>query len=212
MYSPEPIDKGAFTQKFDQTYGRMARIYDVVVKVFPIWRNWITQAVPHIVGSKVLEISFGTGYLLTQYAHQYDTYGIDYNWALTHIARQNLERAGMQASLQQADVAHLPYRSEMFDTVINTMAFTGYPDGAKAMAEIYRVLKPTGRLLLVDINYPQDRNGLGMALTRFWANSGDLIRDMNQLLEDAGFRYRDEEIGGFGSVHLYVGTKGKSLN
>ena len=67
-----------------------------------------------------------------------------------------------------------------------------------------RVLRPGGRLVLVDISYPKNYNRLGVALTRFWMASGDIIRDMGALFEESGWVYREEEIGGFGSVHLYV--------
>ena len=207
MYSPEPKDKKAFTQKYDQAYGSFAKGYDWIVKVLPVWRNWISRAIPHIVGPDVLEVSFGTGYLISQYASQFNTFGIDYNWELTTIAQQNLQKAGAQAQIQQADIEYLPYPKESFNTVINTMAFTGYPDGFSALTEIQRVLKPDGRFVLVDIDYPQDQNWLGVQSTRLWATLGDIIRDMDALFEQAGLRFTEEEIGGFGSVHLYIATK-----
>ena len=207
MYSTEPLDKEGYTEQFDQAYSRFAKLYGLMVKWFPLWRNWISHTTPHILGPNVLEISFGTGYLLAQYANKYKTYGVDYNWELSLLAQQNLRKNGARASIQQADVKHLPYRSESFDTVVNTMAFTGYPDGQKAIAEIHRVIKKDGRLVLIDINYPKDQNWLGMQSTRFWASAGDIIRDMGNLLEGTGFEYTDNEIGGFGSVHLYVATK-----
>lgn len=207
MYSTEPTHTKQYSQQFDQVYGRLAKVYDVAVKLFPLWGKWISQAIPHIIGPRVLEISFGTGYLLSQYAGYYETYGIDYNWEMTGIARQNLQKMGAQAAIQQADVAHLPYRSESFNTVVNTMAFTGYPDGQAALAEIYRVLQRNGRFVLVDINYPGDHNWLGVKLTRLWASTGDIIRDLGALFDWAGFNYEEREVGGFGSVHLYVATK-----
>jgi ubiquinone/menaquinone biosynthesis C-methylase UbiE len=207
MYSIEPEDKKAFTQKFDQAYGKFAKTYDWVVKVLPIWRNWISTAIPHLVGPDILEVSFGTGYLISKYAEQFNTFGIDYNWELACIARKNLYQAGCLAHLQQADIEYLPYAEETFDTVVNTMAFTGYPDGEKALVEIHRVLKPQGRFILVDIDYPQEQSWLGNQITRFWAASGDILRDMKSLFNQIGFEYTDQEIGGFGSVHLYIATK-----
>ena len=206
-YSSEPLDKVGYTEKFDQSYSRFARLYDLVVRWLPLWRNWISQALPHIQGPDVLEISFGTGYLLTQYAGKYRTFGIDYNWELCRLAQNNLGKTGLHAFIQQADVQHLPYRTASFDTVVNTMAFTGYPDGHSAMIEIHRVIKKEGRLVLVDINYPEDKNWLGMRLTRSWEAAGDIIRDMDYLFEYTGFDYTEREIGGYGSVQLYIATK-----
>jgi ubiquinone/menaquinone biosynthesis C-methylase UbiE len=87
------------------------------------------------------------------------------------------------------------------------MSFSGYPDGNKAIGELHRVLKPSGRLVMLDVNYPSDKNRIGMALTRMWISFGDIIRDMDALFERYEFTYQDEEVGGFGSVHLYIADK-----
>jgi hypothetical protein len=60
---------------------------------------------------------------------------------------------------------------------------------------------------MVDIDYPRDGNRLGVLLSRFWMRSGDILRDMAPIFQAAGFEYLDEEIGGWGSVHLYLATK-----
>jgi ubiquinone/menaquinone biosynthesis C-methylase UbiE len=207
VYTTEPIDRERLTTEFDHAYTRYAGLYDLFVKVIPIWRNWIFQAISQIRGPRVLEVSFGTGYLLTGYAGRYETYGIDLNYKMVWSAKTNLNQKGIRAKIQQGDVENLPFREKIFDTVVNTMSFTGYPDGIKAMKEMHRVLKVGGRLILIDINYPGDGNWLGVRLTRMWESFGDIIRDMKTLLGQFGFEYTDQEIGGFGSVHLYVATK-----
>ena len=207
VYSVEPENKKEFTKKYDQTYSRLAEMYDWAVKALPVWRNWISAAIPHIIGPNVLEVSFGTGYLISQYAHEYNTYGIDFNWEMACITRRNLCSIDAQAHIQQADVENLPYAGGSFDTVVNTMAFTGYPDGGKALTEIRRVLKPNGRFVLVDIDYPHDHNRLGQYAIWLWAGLGDILRDMAVLFKQSGFDFTDQEIGGFGSVHLYLATK-----
>jgi ubiquinone/menaquinone biosynthesis C-methylase UbiE len=155
----------------------------------------------------VLEASFGTGYLLTQYAGQFETYGIDFNHRLAQVAKENLRQSDLKASLQVANVESLPFADVTFDTVVNTMALTGYPDGQRALAEITMVLRPGGRFVMVDINYPRNGNKIGTILTKGWKISGDIIRDVPKLLERFGYEYMDQEVGGFGSVHLYVATK-----
>lgn len=205
--SKEPDDPWRYTASFDNFYTRFAPIYDLLIKALPLWRNWLKQVLPHLQGPRILEVSFGTGYLLTQYANRFRVYGIDYNRAMIKTARQNLERDGLPAFLQQADVCHLPYANESLDTIVNTMAFSGYPDGQCALTEMKRVLKPGGSLIMVDIYYPRNRNWLGMALARFWRSTGDILREMGSWFDAMEMKYTVQEIGGFGSVHLYIATK-----
>ena len=206
-YSTEPENQKGFTAEFDSFYTRFAGAYDLLIKFLPVWKNWLKQTLPHIQGPRVLEVSFGTGYLLTQFADRFQVFGIDYNAAMAQTAKQNLQQGGMTANLHQADVAHLPFANNSFDTLVNTMAFSGYPDGKTALTEMGRVLKPGGKLVMIDIDYPNDHNRFGMALTKFWMASGDIIRDMESLFRELDWEFQEEEIGGFGSVHLYVVEK-----
>jgi ubiquinone/menaquinone biosynthesis C-methylase UbiE len=206
-YSDEPADKLAFSERFDRLYSRTARAYDLAVKLLPSWRRWLRSALPHIRGPRVLEVSFGTGWLLTQYAGRFEAHGIELNESMLEVARRNLRHKGLAAELQIGNVEALPCGDASFDTVLNTMAFSGYPDAKAAMAELHRVLKPGGRLVMIDINYPHDANRLGTALVGLWRRSGDLIRDMHAVFRGFDLDARDEEVGGFGSVHLYVATK-----
>ena len=203
-YSEEPTNPKNHTEQYDKFYTRFARGYDWLVKTLPFWRNWIKTAIPWLQGPTVLEVSFGTGYLLSQYADQFNTYGIDYNQRLARVAKDNLRKIDKKADLQIAEVESLPYKTGTFDTLVNTMAFSGYPDGNLALSEMLRVLEPGGRIVMVDINYPNDGNWLGTTLTDTWKAGGDIIRDMPALFTEYGLEWTEEEVGGFGSVHLYV--------
>ena len=131
-YSSEPEDGTQHIEQQATFLSRFATVYDWVIKVLPIWRNWLNHALPWFQGPRVLEASFGTGYLLTQYAGQFETYGIDLNRRLAQVANENLRQSGLKASLQVANVESIPYPAASFDSVINTMAFTAYPDGQRA--------------------------------------------------------------------------------
>lgn len=207
QYSTEPVDKRAFSERFDRRYSRFARAYDLAVKLLPTWRRWLRHALTYIQGPRVLEVSPGTGWLLTQYAGRVDTHAIDLNRDLVEIARSNLRRSGVTADVRVGDVEALPYADAGFDTVLSTMAFSGYPDGRRALSEMVRVLRPGGRLVIIDVNYPSDGNRLGGAIVELWRHSGDLIRDMQALFGELRLDAVDREIGGFGSVHLYIATK-----
>jgi len=199
-YTPEPEDGLAHTCRMNGIYTKFARAYDLAVKFLPVWKSWLKKVIPHIEGGRVLEASFGTGFLLTQFASQYETYGIDFNARMVEIARTNLAKKNIVAHLQRANVEDLPFPSDYFDCIINTMAFSGYPNGG-------RTLKPKGKLILLDFNYPADRNRCGYYLTKLMERGGDIIKDIATLLEQGGFEFSETEVGGWGSVHLYIARK-----
>lgn len=197
-----------YTDKMDKEYNWMAKGYDTFMMVFPLWKKWIKKVIPHIQGDKILEVSFGSGFLMKQYAtEKHEIYGIDYNKRMLEITKKKMNKINIKAQLSTGNVENLPYSDNTFDTIINTMAFTGYPDGDKAMSELRRVLKPDGRLLLVDFDYPKDRNIFGYWFVQLIEKFGDLIKDINSSLAKYGFEYKSSSVGGFGSVQLFIAIK-----
>lgn len=206
-YSRPAADPLSFTRSHDRWYSRMAGLYEVTVRLLPTWKSWLNSAIPHILGPRVLEVSFGTGYLLTQYADRFEAHGIDYNERMVEIAMANLRKSGDPSRLIRASVEALPYKDGAFDSVVNTMALSGYPDGLRAVAEMRRVLKESGRIVLIDVNYPMEGGWLGMGLANAWKLTGDKIWNMSELFDACSLDFHHAEIGGFGSVHLYVAEK-----
>jgi hypothetical protein len=64
----------------------------------------------------------------------------------------------------------------------------------------------------VAIDYPKDRNWLGMMSTQLWKNLGDIVRDLKVLFKQIGFQYTEEKVGCFDCVHLYSATKEVFIN
>jgi ubiquinone/menaquinone biosynthesis C-methylase UbiE len=188
-------------------YSRFAGIYGLLLDIVPLWNQWIDRALPHLQGPRVLEVSFGTGHLMSRYAGSFQVFGIDLNPRMTRQAQSRVRANGLSAQLQIANVEALPYAADSFDCVLTTMAFSGYPDGKQALIEMRRVLRSGGRFVMVDVNFPRDRNTLGMKLASFWKSTGDLLRDVPGLFTEIGWQCSDREVGGFGSVHLYLAKK-----
>lgn len=69
VYSKEPENSIEYTKKLDKGYSKYAKCYDIAVKLLPFWKTWIKTVIPYIEGNRVLEASFGTGYLLMRYAN-----------------------------------------------------------------------------------------------------------------------------------------------
>ncbi len=188
----------------ERVYSKYAPYYNVFLYLFPIWKIWLKKVILYIKGPKILEISFGSGYLMSKYAGNNDVCGVDLSAGMVRTAKHYLDKRGVPADLVQANAESLPYRDGSFDTVINTMAFTGYPDGGKVLSEIRRVLKPRGVLLLMDFDFPDDRNLLGYLLAKIMERGGDILKDIRSSLTDNGFAVRERRVGGFGSVKLYI--------
>ncbi len=207
MSKPEPKNPEVYTSHFDAIYSRFGGIYDFAVKHTSLWEVWEAPIIPLIRGPRVLEVSFGPGWLITRYAGHFETYGIDFNMRLIRITSRNLQAAGISIPLQRANVEALPYRSDTFDTLVNTMAFSGYPRADQAMSEFRRVLKPGGRLLLMDMGLPEDGNWIGQLLVRLYEASGDIARDMGPIFSRHRFSFSHKTVGGRGSIHFYIAQK-----
>lgn len=87
------------------------------------------------------------------------------------------------------------------------MALTGYPDGERALDEMKRVLKRNGKLLLMDFDYPADRNIIGYSLVKIGEMYGDVMRNLKKHMEGSVLEHKETYVGGFGSVHFFVCTE-----
>ena len=77
--------------------------------------------------------------------------GIDLSLEMLALARARLERAGLRhCSVRQGDIYALPVPRDAFDVVVIHQVLHFLDDGARAIAEAARVLRPSGRLLVVD--------------------------------------------------------------
>jgi ubiquinone/menaquinone biosynthesis C-methylase UbiE len=98
----------------------------------------------------VLEVAFGTGLNLHQYPDDVTLSGIDLSESMLDIARHRAAEIGRGATLLQGDAHALPSEDSSFDTVVCTFGLCTIPDPAVAIGEMIRVLRPGGRLILVD--------------------------------------------------------------
>lgn len=76
--------------------------------------------------------------------------GLDLSSATVELARRRAATLGREADLRVGDAEDLPWPDASFDTVVCTFALCGIPDHRQAVAEMVRVLRPGGQLLLAD--------------------------------------------------------------
>lgn len=98
----------------------------------------------------VLEVAVGTGLNLPCYPRGIAFTGIDLSPAMLAIARDRARALGMAADLREASADALPFADDSFDTAVCTVSLCNIPADRAAIAEMYRVLRPGGRLILLD--------------------------------------------------------------
>lgn len=96
---------------------------------------------------ETLEVAVGTGLNLPFYPAGVTLTGVDISDGMLEVARA---RAGTNVTLTQADAHDLPFDDASFDTVVCTFGLCAIPDHDRAVGEMVRVLRPGGRLILVD--------------------------------------------------------------
>ncbi|MGV9803974.1 class I SAM-dependent methyltransferase [Micromonospora chersina] len=109
-------------------------------------REWIGDRAR----GRVLEVAVGTGRNLSHYPADATITGIELSPAMLTIAAQRAADLGRDVDLREGDAENLPFSDASFDTVVCVLSLCSIPDPATAIKEMKRVLKPGGRLLLLD--------------------------------------------------------------
>jgi ubiquinone/menaquinone biosynthesis C-methylase UbiE len=133
-----------YWDKHSRTYDREMRFWER--RLFGDSRDWACSQAT----GQVLEVAIGTGLNLSAYPDDITLTGIDLSDAMLDIARARSTELGRPATLQQANAHELPFDDASFDTVVCTFGLCTIPDHKQAIAEMTRVLRPGGRLILVD--------------------------------------------------------------
>jgi ubiquinone/menaquinone biosynthesis C-methylase UbiE len=104
---------------------------------------------------RLLDLGCGSGTFLAETLRRYPgvtAAGVDADPEILQIANRRLRRHGTRFTLHVARAESLPLPDESFDVAVSTLTFHHLPTAAKqaALGEVYRVLRPGARLLLVD--------------------------------------------------------------
>lgn len=133
-----------YWDRHSKTYDREMRFFDRVL--FRDTRSWICEQV----SGEVLEVAVGTGLNLEHYPPDVRLTGIELSREMLAIARRRADDLDCHVELRAGDAEALDFISATFDTVVCTFSLCAIPDHRKALAEMTRVLRPGGVLLLAD--------------------------------------------------------------
>jgi ubiquinone/menaquinone biosynthesis C-methylase UbiE len=104
-------------------------------------------------GADVLEVAPGPGYLAVELARlgPYRVVGLDISNSFVQMAAENAAKAGVQVKFRHGNASAMPFEPDSFDLVVCRAAFKNFSEPVEALNEMYRVLKPGGRAVVIDL-------------------------------------------------------------
>lgn len=129
------------------------RYFDALRERFdcePYWLSNVIHDYDHGQGKRVLDVGCGNGYVLAQYArHGAHVHGIDLTEAALRLSRQRFELAGLDGDFQLTDGESIPHADASFDIVCAMGVLHHVADPRPMVAEMLRVLKPGGQVIMM---------------------------------------------------------------
>lgn len=152
-------------RRVKQVFDSVAHRYDVMndlmsLGMHRIWKRFTTEVSGVRPGQRVLDLAGGTGDLTRQFATRVGATGTvvlaDINATMLEHGRSRLVDAGIvdNVAFLQADAEELPFREAAFNCVCIAFGLRNVTDKVRALASIYRVLRPGGKLLVLEFSTP----------------------------------------------------------
>jgi len=203
----------------------------------PRWRRALVDAIAARSGMRILDVATGTGMVAFELASRgADVVGLDQSEAMLDLARAKLRAAPElhdRLSFVVGEAEELPFSDGEFDALSFTYLLRYVDDRAATMRELARVVKPGGRIAMVDFGVPSNptlralwrihtRVGLpliGRAVSRDWYEVGRFLGpnieqfhrsqpDLPGLWLNAGIRQAEQRDMSFGAGIVVTGVRG----
>jgi demethylmenaquinone methyltransferase/2-methoxy-6-polyprenyl-1,4-benzoquinol methylase len=205
----------------------------------PRWRRAVVDFIDPRPGMRILDVATGTGMVaFAQAARGAEVIGLDQSEAMLAGARARLQRTPAldgRLSFALGEAEALPYADGEFDALSFTYLLRYVDDRAATMRELARVVKPAGRIGMVEFGVPSDRTlralwrihtraGLpliGRAVSREWYDVGRFLGpnieqfhavepDLPRLWRDAGIGQATQRELSFGAGILVTGVRDRA--
>jgi len=235
------VDKDAKAGMVADVFHSVASRYDLMNDLMSggihrIWKRFTIELSGVRKGNAVLDIAGGTGDLAARFADIVGPDGrvvlADINDSMLQVGRDKLLDQGRQGNLEfvQADAQYLPFPDDSFDCITIAFGLRNVTDKDLALRSMLRVLKPGGRLLVLEFSKPENQL-LSKAydtysfrvlpfMGRLVANDSDSYQylaesirmhpdqdTLKEMMEDAGFGRCEYHNMTGGVVALHKGVK-----
>lgn len=160
------VDKNDKASMVASVFHSVAQQYDVMndlmsFGIHRLWKRFTIDASGVRPGNKVLDLAGGTGDLTAKFSQLVGPQGqvvlADINSSMLNVGRDKLRDKGLVQNIEyvQANAEQLPFEENTFDIVTIAFGLRNVTDKDKALRSIYSVLKPGGRLLVLEFSTPE---------------------------------------------------------
>jgi demethylmenaquinone methyltransferase/2-methoxy-6-polyprenyl-1,4-benzoquinol methylase len=154
---PEAQKAGRVAEVFDSVASRYDLMNDLMsAGMHRLWKAFTVAQAAVRPGMKVLDVAGGTADLAREFARRVGSGGevwlTDINAAMLHRGRDRMLDEGLDHPAAQCDAEKLPFRDSYFDRVTVAFGLRNMTHKEAALAEMARVLKPGGRLLVLEFS------------------------------------------------------------
>jgi demethylmenaquinone methyltransferase / 2-methoxy-6-polyprenyl-1,4-benzoquinol methylase len=161
------VDKTQKVNMVKDVFQSVAAKYDIMndlmsLGIHRLWKRYTIDCSGVRAGHKVIDLAGGTGDLTAKFSRIVGEKGhvilADINDAMLKVGRDKLRDMGIVGNVDyvQANAEELPFPDNTFDIITIAFGLRNVTDKDKALASMYRVLKPGGRLLVLEFSKPSN--------------------------------------------------------
>ncbi len=207
-YEDSTSKKGQVTRMFDKIapyYDHLNRVLSLGIDI--IWRKKAIKMLAAEKPKTILDIATGTADLAIEAAQvirpEHIT-GLDISANMLKIGNEKLIKLGLDKMihLEQGDSENLHYASDSFDAVMAAFGVRNFENLEKGLAEMYRVLKPGGTLLVLEFSKPK-HFPLKQMFNIYFKNILPVIGKIRSK-DDKAYKYLYESVQVFPDYHHFT--------
>ena len=219
-------------------FNAVAPRYDFLNRLLSVgydrrWRKLAVNEFDSFTNKNFLDVATGTADITLEIASRQPSssnkiIGMDFSQSMLELGNNKV--SGLDISLIQSSAENIPLKDKTFDGVITAFGVRNFSDAKQGLREMFRVLKPKGKIIVLEFSFPQ--NGLLQWLYRFYFENilpltGRIIsghksaysylpasvanfpqgNDFKKMLEESGFEDVLLKELTLGIVTLYTGKK-----
>ena len=161
---PALDEQSGKSSKVQEMFSRIAGRYDLLNSLLSlgidgVWRREAARVALQDGARTVLDAATGTGALamtMKRQAPETLVTGVDFAVPMLDLARRKARASGLELDLLQGDVMDLPFANDTFDAVTIAYGLRNLSNWTEGIAELRRVLRPGGRLVILEFPPPPE--------------------------------------------------------